>query len=260
MSKQQFQRPTPVNLYLELLKSSLTDTLFNREPNADGSQDRFILDFAKHYIQGLAITMLPRCRLDNLEECVESVIQNKVPGDLIETGVWRGGATIFMRGVLKAYEVKDRTVWVADSFEGLPKPDEKECPLEVKAHAGPVMSKLFNHLAVGIEDVKKNFAAYGMADKQVRFLKGWFKDTLPSAPIKQLAVMRLDGDYYESTRDALQNLYHRLSPGGYVIIDDYGEKTWTYCRKAVDEFRKAQKIPGRLTRVDSKCYYWQKQK
>jgi hypothetical protein len=97
-----------------------------------------------------------------------------------------------------------------------------------------------------------------LLDEQVHFLKGWFKDTLPGAPLQRLAVMRLDGDYYESTRDALRNLYHRLSPGGYAIIDDYGEDTWTYCRKAVDEFRAEQNIHDPLVRVDSKCYYWQR--
>lgn len=246
-------------LYLDLLKKSLTDTLFNQEPNADDSQDRFIPDFVQHYIRGAAITMLPLARLDNLQHCVETVIKDGIPGDLIETGVWRGGATMFMQGILKAYEVRDRKVWVADSFEGLPVPDEKECPLEAKAHAGPVMSKLFNHLAVGIEDVQRNFEAYGLMDENVCFLKGWFKDTLPAAPIERLAVMRLDGDYYESTRDALHHLYHRLEPGGFVIIDDYGEDTWTYCRKAVEEFRTAQGITDPLIRVDSKCYFWRRE-
>jgi len=251
-------KTTPTNLYLDLLKKSLTDTLFRREPDPDGSEERLVPDFVEHYIRGAAVTMLPRARLDNLQLCVEDALKNNVAGDLIETGVWRGGATIFMRGILKAHAIGDRNVWVADSFEGLPKPDEKAFPLEAEVHAGPVMTKLYKHLAVGIEDVKLNFKAYGLLDKRVQFLKGWFKDTLPGAPIERLAVMRLDGDYYESTRDALQNLYHRLSPGGYVIIDDYGEKTWTYCRKAVDEFRAEHNIRARLRRVDSKCYYWQR--
>jgi len=246
-------------LYLDLLKKSLTDTLFNQEPNADDSQDRFIPDFVQHYIRGAAITMLPIVRLDNLQHCVETVIKDSIPGDLIETGVWRGGATMFMQGILKASGIRDRNVWVADSFEGLPVPDEKECPLEARAHSGPVMSKLFNHLAVGIEDVKRNFEAYGLMDENVHFLKGWFKDTLPTAPIERLAVMRLDGDYYESTRDALRNLYHRLEVGGFVIIDDYGEDTWTYCRKAVEEFRQEHNITDPLIRVDSKCYFWRRE-
>jgi hypothetical protein len=247
-----------IGLYLDLLKKSLTDTVFQVEPDADGPAARYIPDFAKHYIRGRAVTMVPMARLNNLQACVEDVIKNKVPGDLIETGVWRGGSTIFMRAILKAYGVTDRDVWVADSFEGLPEPDEEKYPLEAKAHAGPVMNKLYNHLASGIDEVKSNFQAFGMLDDQVRFLKGWFKDTLPDAPIKKLAVMRLDGDYYESTMDALKNLYHRLSVGGFVIIDDYGEETWTYCKKAVEDFRTEKGITDPLVRVDSKCYFWKR--
>lgn len=245
-------------LYLDLLKKSLTQTLFQEEPNHDGAQERFIPDFVRHYIKGSAITMLPIVRLNNLQSCIEEVVKNRIPGDLIETGVWRGGATIFMRGAVKAYGAADRTVWVADSFEGLPKPDEKEFPLEAKAHEGPVMKKMFNHLAAGIDDVKRNFEAYGLLDDKVKFLKGWFKDTLPTAPIGKLAVMRLDGDYYESTMDALQNLYDKLSPGGFAIIDDYGEETWTYCKKAVEDFRTKRNIKDPLIRVDSRCHYWKK--
>ena len=96
------------------------------------------------------------------------------------------------------------------------------------------------------------------AHDQVRFLVGWFKDTLPAAPIDRLAVLRLDGDYYESTMDTLTALYDKVSPGGFVIIDDYGERLWTYCRRAVDDFRRARSITAELIKVDTKCYFWQK--
>ena len=86
--------------------------------------------------------------------------------------------------------------------------------------------------------MQANFRAYRVLDDKVKFLKGWFKDTLPGAPIRSLAILRLDGDYYESTMDALTNLYDKLSVGGYVIIDDYGEDSWTYCQKAVDDYRR----------------------
>jgi len=249
---------TSAALYLDLLKKSLTGTLFRKEPDANETEERRVPDFVEHYIRGSAISMLPMARMDNLQFCVENVIRHDVPGDLIETGVWRGGATVFMRGILKAYDALGRDVWVADSFEGLPKPDGEAFPLEAKAHSGPVMTKLLRHFAVGMDEVKKNFEAYGLLDDRVHFLKGWFKDTLPHAPIARLAVMRLDGDYYESTRDALHHLYHHLSVGGYVIIDDYGEDAWTYCRKAVDEFRSAHGIHDPLVQVDSKCFFWRR--
>jgi hypothetical protein len=149
-------------------------------------------------------------------------------------------------------------VWVADSFEGLPAPDPDLFPLEAKVQSGPVMQKAYHNFAVGLEEVKRNFAAFGLLDDQVKFLKGWFKDTLPAAPIGTLSLMRLDGDFYESTRDGLNSLYDRLSVGGYVIIDDYGEDSWTYCRKAVDEFRLERQIDDPLIVVDSRCSYWQR--
>ena len=120
------------------------------------------------------------------------------------------------------------------------------------------MSSVYKHFAVGLEQVHENFARFGFLDDQTIFLKGWFKDTLPSAPIPQLAIMRLDGDYCESTHDSLVHLYPKLSPGGYVIVDDYGEETWTYCRRAVDAYREREGLAQPLVRVDSKCSYWRK--
>jgi hypothetical protein len=249
---------TCANLYLDLLKRSLTNTIFDSEPDVDDDEFRFTVDFTAHYVNSGAVSMLPLARIDNIKNCIENVLGDGIPGDLIETGVWRGGASIFMRGVLKAHGISDRLVWVADSFEGLPEPDPDLFPLEARVQSGPVMQKAYHNFAVGMEEVKRNFAAYGLLDDQVKFLKGWFKDTLPDAPIETLSLMRLDGDFYESTRDGLDSLYDRLSIGGYVIIDDYGEDSWTYCRRAVDEFRSERQIEGPLIAIDSKCSYWRR--
>lgn len=245
-----------LGLYADLLKRVITGTLESPEPDVDDW--RFPQRFLEHYIKGNAYSMVTLVRLDNIQACMLDVVERGVPGDFIETGVWRGGTTIFVRALLKALGVTDRRVWVADSFQGLPEPDAEKFPNEARAHASKAMATDFNHLAVSRADVEANFARFGMLDEQVRFLEGWFKDTLPTAPIERLAVMRLDGDYYESTMDALTNLYDKLSPGGYVVIDDYGEDAWTYCAKAVDEFRRQRGITDELKRVDSKCYYWQR--
>jgi hypothetical protein len=249
---------TPANLYLDLLKRSLTNTIFDVEPDIDDDEFRFTMQRVSHYVDSYAVSMIPLARFDNIQKCVVNILSSGIPGDLIEAGVWRGGATIFMRGVLKALGVTDRLVWAADSFEGLPTPDAERFPLEAKAQAGPVMQKSYHNLAVGVEEVRRNFTAYGLMDDQVRFLKGWFKDTLPTAPIDALSLMRLDGDFYESTRDGLNFLFDRLSVGGYVIVDDYGEDSWTYCRRAVDEFRAERSIEDPMIAVDSKCFYWQR--
>jgi len=247
------------DLYLELLKRSLSDTVFRPEPNADNKNLAiYVSRFIDHYIKGRAVTMLPLCRLDNLWACVEEVMREKIPGDLIETGVWRGGATIFMRGLLRAYGDQDRTVWVADSFEGLPEPDVRRFPKEAALYRGPTIQQGYKRMAATLDEVRANFEAYGLLDQRVRFLKGWFRDSLPNAPVKKLALMRLDGDYYESTMDALVNLYDKLSVGGIVIIDDYGEDIWTNCRQAVEEFRERRGIRDPIIAVDSKCYWWRR--
>lgn len=198
-----------------------------------------------------ADTMIGTRRLDNLQACVVEVLRAGVPGDLIETGVWRGGASIFMRAVLHAYGISDRTVWLADSFAGLPKPD----PVRYPADATDELWKA-SALAVSLEEVKANFAAYGLLDDQVRFLVGWFKDTLPTAPIERLAVLRLDGDLYESTMDALTALYPRVSVGGCVIVDDYG--AMESCRKAVDDFRADHGIAEPIERIDWTGVFWRR--
>jgi O-methyltransferase len=192
-------------------------------------------------------------RLANLQECVTDIIRSNVPGDLIETGVWRGGACIFMRAVLEAYGDSSRTVWVADSFQGLPPPNPERYPADTG-------DRLFEEpfLRVSVEQVKANFGKYGLLDDQVRFLVGWFKDTLPKAPVDRIAVMRLDGDLYESTMDALRALYPKLSVGGYVIIDDYG--AMTSCRAAVDEFRHEMGISDEMKRIDWTGVFWQRGK
>jgi hypothetical protein len=199
----------------------------------------------------LAHTMVGVTRLDNVQACVEDVIRNHVPGDLIETGVWRGGVTIFMRAILKCYGATDRTVWVADSFAGLPVPDARKYP-EDRAYDLSV----FASLAVSADQVRSNFAKYGLLDDQVRFLIGWFKDTLPAAPIDKIAVLRLDGDLYESTIVALENLYPKLSPGGYIIIDDFTNSP--PCQQAVTDYRRIHHITEEIIPVDWSGAYWQK--
>jgi hypothetical protein len=198
-----------------------------------------------------AHSMVGLKRLDNVQACVETVLREGVPGDLIETGVWRGGTVIFMRAILAAHAALDRVVWAADSFEGLPAPDLGRHPQE-----DPTANfHEFSGLAVSLERVQANFARYGLLDDQVRFLKGWFSDTLPGAPIERLAVLRLDGDMYGSTMDALVSLYPKLSTGGFVIVDDYHIDA---CRRAISDFRATHGIEDPLVAVDNNAVYWRR--
>ncbi len=198
-----------------------------------------------------ADSMIGYKRLSNVQQCVTDIIKNNIEGDMIETGVWRGGTVIFMRGILKAYNITDRIVWAADSFEGLPKPDVTKYEADKNDNL-----YTFNELKVSLDTVKSNFEKYGLLDQQVQFLKGWFKDTLPAAPIKKLAVIRLDGDMYESTMDSLVNLYPKLSHNGYVIIDDWGSVEG--CRLAVLDYRKKNNIVEEIIPIDSDGVYWKK--
>ncbi|MBF0378644.1 MAG: class I SAM-dependent methyltransferase [Desulfamplus sp.] len=195
-------------------------------------------------------TMAGRKRLDNITYCLDIIRNNNVPGDLIETGVWRGGSSILMRGYLSIYEMNDRKVWVADSFEGLPVPSlPQDAGYDFSASKMPI-------LAVSLEEVQENFSRYNLLDDQVHFLKGWFSDTLSKAPIEQLALLRLDGDLYESTMDSLNALYHKVTTGGFIIVDDYGD--FEPCRRAVTEFRETHGIIDPIEKIDWAGAYWRK--
>jgi O-methyltransferase len=195
----------------------------------------------------VGFTMVGHRRLDNIRACIESVIANKISGDFVECGVWRGGSAIFAKAVFKVYGVTDRKVWLADSFEGMP-------ALETAADSVDADLSWMGYLAVSQEDVEHNFRRFDLFDDGVRFIKGWFSESLPGAPIEQIAILRLDGDHYSSTMDALTSLHGKLSKGGFVIVDDYVH--YAGCRAAVTEFRAAHGITSKLIPIDDWAVYW----
>ncbi|MCB2137506.1 MAG: TylF/MycF family methyltransferase [Rhodobacteraceae bacterium] len=255
-------------LYIDLLRDILINDIYRDPPqqgsivrhlsrkirgknealNYDGTRREKGLDWPS-----VAHSMIGKTRMNNLRDICVDVIRSEIPGDLIETGVWRGGACIFVRGILKAYGDTGRTVWVADSFEGLPPPDGKK----YAADKGDKHYKM-GFLAISMEEVQENFRRYGLLDDQVRFLKGWFRDTLPTAPIDRLAVLRLDGDMYESTMDGLVSLYHKVSPGGYVIVDDY--HAIAACKAAVHDFldKEAPHEVVQIREIDGTGVFWKR--
>jgi len=155
-----------------------------------------------------------------------------------------------MRGILMAYNVTDRTIWAADSFEGVPPPTLPE------DKGFDLSSRVLPVLAVSIDEVRELFLRYGLLYENVKFLKGWFKDTLKTAPIERLAILRLDGDLYESTMDALVPLYDKVAHGGFVIVDDYG--SCPPCKCAVNDFRSQRGISDALQTIDEQSVYWRK--
>lgn len=195
-----------------------------------------------------AHTMLGRRRLDHLQHCLETVIREKIPGDVLEAGGWRGGGAVLMRGVLEAWDDRDRRVWVADSFQGLPKSRAAaDQGFEMDAEILPVLS-------VSEDDVRELFDRYNLLDDRVCFLPGWFGETLPAAPITECALLHVDADLYRSTRDVLDACYDKVAPGGFVIIDDYG--MLPPCREAVDEFLAARRLDPEMEVVGEHAVAW----
>jgi Macrocin-O-methyltransferase (TylF) len=263
------------DLYLDLLKRCLTGFLYPESSNQEVHADRNLPATKRRLFQflnnrgykifkavpfdakarelgkdwpSIGYSMAGLKRLDNLQFCVESVLNEAVPGDLLEAGVWRGGSCIFMRAILKLRRVTDRVVWVADSFQGLPAPShEADRDYDLSG---------FTTLAVSQAEVEAAFQTFGMLDGQVKFLKGWFKDTLPTAPVSHLAVLRMDGDLYESTMDILNALYHKVSAGGFVIVDDY--HALPPCKQAVHDFRTRTRIVDPIQQIDGTGVFWKK--
>lgn len=274
---------TDVDLYLDLLARALTRSLFEDSDRIAGVRSSWqrrswrlrVADILAPAFSKAGLEVVIKCpynhelrengrdwparaetmaglkRLANARSCIESVLAEGIPGDIIETGVWRGGMSIFMRGVLRAYGVTDRKVWLADSFQGLPKSDPKHYP----ADSGWDFAK-FDYLSVGVQQVQRNFERYGLMDEQVGFIVGWFRDTLADAPIDNLSILRLDGDLYESTMQSLESLYPKLSRGGYCIVDDYG--AIDACAAAVSDYRSAHGITDEILDIDGWGAYWKK--
>jgi O-methyltransferase len=243
--------------YLDLLKLSLCDLagtttmsvgampggrVMSRELSGDGLRLRAAgMDWP---LQGL--TMVGLGRLDDLQACVESVVADGVDGDLIEAGAWRGGASILMRGTLDTLG-DERTVWMADSFQGFP---EAQAPDD-----GSIDLGAFDFLRVSLAEVRDSFARFG-CERGVRFVPGFFQDTLAALGAERWAIVRLDADSYEATREALRRLYPGLAAGGHLIVDDYG--SFEGCRRAVDEFRAEHGIAEPIERVDFTCSRWRR--
>lgn len=253
------------------------------------------------------LSMIGQKRLDSLQACVETVLADKVPGDLIETGVAKGGACILMRAVLRVRKERTRRVICCDTFSAggeaqRPRPAmvlifrplfsllalasrlplatwhrrlyatlmklQHSFPVDPASVTQDTVDSFLFYLRSGarfvrppvpatgtsLAAVRSHFARLGLLDEQVVFLEGFFEKTLPDAPTKELALLRLDGDLYQSTRDALVHLYPKLSKGAFCIVDDY--YSFAECRRAIDEYRAEHKITAPLVQIDWASVYW----
>lgn len=281
--------PSAINLYLDLLKDVLTNRIYGRYEYMQllhGTSSRrhglgrvlqaviglYKLLWRDKTVRGVPLisrpydpnlrdngldwpafgfTMVGRKRLDQLQGCLEAIERDGIEGDLLEAGIWRGGVCIFMKAFLSANGVTNRRIWALDSFEGLPKPNP-----DFPSDAGDMHHK-FDELRVSLDQVKDNFRTFGLLDDKVTFVKGFFSDTAATVPVEKLAILRLDGDMYESTIVILKNFYSKVAKGGFIIVDDYGLPN---CKAAIEDFTKANNIKPNIVSVDAaKAVYWRKE-
>lgn len=239
-----------VNVYykLQFIIAAFLRNLFHLE--------RFIL-----FMKVLPYTMVEYERLANAHTIAQSLEESRVAGAFVECGVWKGGAIGVMAAVADKAK-SNRKTWLFDSFEGLPEPTKKDGGTAIIYAANRDSGKLRSiEKCVGpLEDVKKLFfSVLKLNPENIYIRKGWFQDTLPKEKqnVGPIALLRLDADWYESTKCALDNLYDNVVPGGYVLVDDYGH--WEGCKKAVDEFLAKRNLSVKFIPIDYAGVYFQKQ-
>jgi Macrocin-O-methyltransferase (TylF) len=252
--------------YLQLLKLCLCDLAgaSTREVRWTGDKRVFSRTLTDEQISNRmhgkdwpldGLTMVGMNRLDDLQECVERLVADGVEGDLIEAGAWRGGASMLIRATLDSLGARERTLWVADSFQGFPTPHEHAPEADRQLESD--MSRI-GFLAPALDTVTGYFARFGLA-QGVNFVPGFFEETIDGLRGHRWSLIRLDADTYGATKLTLDALYPELSAGGYVIIDDYFHPYLPEsCRKAVDDFRAQRSIDEPIEQIDWNGARWRK--
>lgn len=208
--------------------------------------------------ESLPYTMTSPARLVATIDAVAYACQNAIPGALAECGVWRGGSVLAMIRTLQHHGVRDRDVYLFDTFEGMTRPGEQDTSMydapaletwKVSEQTGEIPWRwAFDPQVFDFESLQSLMAATGYPAELIHFVKGRVEETIPTEAPGSIAVLRLDTDWYESTRHELVHLYPRVVRSGVLIIDDYGH--WDGCRKAVDEYFQASADPMFLARTD----------
>jgi len=203
----------------------------------------------------LGLTMTGCDRVQNVQDLISDIIKKNVSGGYMETGVWRGGSSIFARAVMRAYGEGNRKLFVCDSFAGLP-PGERQLDSRDKGWDKT------SYLEVGVDTVVDNFRRLSLLDHNVIFAQGFFNVSMPRLRyhVDQLAILRMDGDMYESTVDVLYHMYDKLELNGYVIVDDWiqnhGEDFPS--KTAVEDFWAVHGLKPNIFEIDGCSVYWKK--
>jgi hypothetical protein len=195
--------------------------------------------FSSLYRQVRSHTMCSNARLRGLYRSVQYIVAQNIPGDVVECGCARGGSAALMALTLQRLGFR-RKIWLFDSFEGLPAPSTNDPDFE--------LANMFTGTCIGrLDEVRGLFHRLGITD-DAEFVKGLFQHTLPVSAVSQIALLHIDGDWYESVKVCLDQLYDRVVPGGIIQFDDYGY--WKGARRATDEFLQQREIPPILHRLD----------
>ena len=208
-------------------------------------------EFIALYERCAPATMTSIERMYALYQAVRHVHAAAIPGDVVECGVWRGGSSMLAALTLDSLGDRERHVWLYDTFEGMPPPADVDRSLTGQ-RAADLLKRTdaageHTRAVAGLDEVKANLATIGYPRDRLQFVEGRVEDTIPAVAPEEISILRLDTDWYESTRHELRHLWPRLSPGGVLIIDDYGH--WQGARRAVDEFL-ATVEPVLLQRID----------
>lgn len=193
-------------------------------------------------------TMTSKERMYALYNAATYVATNKIPGDVVETGVWRGGSSMMSALTLLANDDRERDLWLYDTYEGMTEPTEADRSWDGRS-AQDQYDAIPDWCAASLDDVRTNMLSTGYPEQKLHFIEGKVEDTIPQAGVpEQIALLRLDTDWYVSNKHELENLYPRLVSGGVLVIDDYGH--WEGVRRSVDEYFAANEIKGLFTRID----------
>lgn len=249
-----------MSLVNKLLKKNLIDPVIKNSviTGRGNIKENFPSDFTESEIENISavkgFTMTSHERQVVLLRAVDYLVQNKIEGDVVECGVWKGGSMMLIARKLLQLNDTSRNLFLFDTFEGMSEPNEKDVSAIDHSTASELLQKE-NKLEgdnvwcySSLEEVKSNLQKTNYPKEKILYFKGKVEDTLPEPSVDKIALLRLDTDFYESTRHELDTLHHLLVPGGVLIIDDYGH--WTGSKKAVDEFIEKRKLKIFLSRID----------
>ena len=213
------------------------------------SELTFLIKYKMFVDDKRTYSMASKQKVDQMEKLVKTVCSDRIPGSIVETGVWKGGMAMWIKSILKYYH-SDKKIWLFDVFDRFPEPVD-----QTDKYIHPITSILFEN-APTIQSVRDNFIHFNLYNN-INLVKGLFEHTLEITDTGSIAILHLDSDYYDSTLYVLRKMYDRISIGGYVVIDDYGNN-WLACKKAVDEFRLERSITDKLFDLGSESVYWKK--